>query len=312
MAVHAGWQRRIHFAAETTWGTTPGSPAYIYLPYSSYSVIATPQSVQAGLFTGHRQRRHNRVNRYTVQGQVQTPLWGYQVDDGVNTQSIAQRLIAPALSAPAGLELDALLFEIFENDTENKRHNGLRINNLTLAGDSQSNIITLTLDLIGKSETGGITEQSLSATLPQPVEFLFSDSTFAYAGSAIELESFQITVNNNLQPRWGNASTISYLTNGERHVNYQFSVVKTANTWDALRRSTAVNNATAQLVLKGLHGGTAANNYTTVTIDFDRVNFMNASDNGDLNALWSQSPEFVVLKPDTTDNEIDVTYGTAA
>lgn len=304
----AGWQKYLHFAGETTWGTIDASPVYVYMPYTSCTLAAVPKAVQAELYTGLRQRKHNRIVNYMVQGQITAPLFGYHI----SSKSIAERLIEDAISAPAGLFLDSSTIEVFEGDVDNKRWLGCRINQLTLSGTGEGGTIDVTLDIIGKSETGGITEQVLSATSPQPVEFLMADATFLYAGAAIELEAFTITINNQLQPKFMGASTIHLLSNGVRLVNYTFKVVNNANTFSALRRATTVNNATAQLILKGRHQGTAAQTFTQITIDFDRVNFANAGDEVSLNALVSQNVDFIALKPDTTDSEIDFTFGTAA
>jgi hypothetical protein len=308
MANLAGWMKRFHIAAESAWGTTPASPTYIYVPVGSCNMQATPQSVQAQLYTGHRQRKHSRVTRYNVAGQIAMPLLAQHV----SSKSIAEHFIEKAISAPAGLDLDSFLLEGFENDIDNKRWNGCRINQMTLSGDAESNVVNGTFDIIGKSETGGIAEQTLDHTQPQPLEFLMEDCTFAYAGGAIEVAGFQLVVNNNLQPRFLNSSTITYLSAGERHTSLQLTFVKSANTFDALRRATTASNATAQLILKGRHGGTGSDTFTRITIDIDRSSFINAVDNVDLNRLTDQAVDFIVLKPDTTDDDLTWTFDTAA
>lgn len=309
MGYVAGHQKYLNLAAETSWGETPGSPTYFQIPYLTYDVSAKPQSRQAQLFTGSYQRRHNKVFRTALDGNLVVQALGYHV----SSQSIFQRLMTWAIDRTDTLFLPSMLAEIGDNGVDNKRHNGLRVNTLAIAGSADSGEITMSLGLIGCLETGGISLQARDETIPQPTDFNFADSSFLIGGSTVKLRSFAINITNNLQPKWNNTQYPDLISAGMREITYQFQLVKTANTYDALRRSIANNNYTGQLVLKGLHGGTASNNYTTVQIDFDRLNFMNSpADIGGLNDLMEQSVDSIVLKPDTTDNEMDITYGTAS
>jgi len=89
MAEYMGWQKHLHLRAESTWGTRSGGNPDIYIPYAEYSVASTVQNQQAALFTGVRQRRHNRVVNATVGGNLSCPLYGYHV----SSKSIAEYLI---------------------------------------------------------------------------------------------------------------------------------------------------------------------------------------------------------------------------
>src|SRR5258708_3065844 len=141
----AGFQQFLFLAPETVWGQTPGSPTYLYLPYATYDVITKPQAVQPQLFTGLFERRESRVTRTIIDGSLHTPLFGYQVGN----QAIAQYLLAWAMTRTTPVYLQSYLAELSENGVDNKRHNGLRVNQLTLAGDSNGGVINAQLQIMG-------------------------------------------------------------------------------------------------------------------------------------------------------------------
>lgn len=320
MAEYMGWQKYLHIRKETTWGTKAGGNPDIYIPYAEYSVASAVQSSQAALFTGVRQRRHNRVVKGTVQGNLNCPLYGYHV----SSKSIAEYMIEWATSGDASPFLDSYTAELHDANNDNKRHLGLRVNQMTLAGDSDSGVISISLALIGKDETGGITSPTLSATNPQPVEFLMDDAAFYLSddvnassasgtGEALPLRSFNLTVNNNLQVYHVNDFWPAHVVAGVREIGFQFSLFKTANTYDALRRTSAVTNRACRLVLKGRHLGTGASgNFTQVEVHMDRLNFANASDQAALNELAQQNVDWITLKPDTNSNDVDFYYSLVA
>ncbi len=206
VAEFMGWQKHLHLRSESTWGVRSGSNPDIPIPYTNYSVATKVVATQADLFMGIRQRRHNRVQRATIEGTLSLPLFGQHVDG----KSIAQHLLEWGISSPASPLLESKTADIFENNTDNKRHLGLRVRTMTLSGDADSGALTLDLDLDGKEEMGGVTTPSISPTTPQPVEFLFDDvemylSSDAEAESAtasgeqVEIRSFRLQVENNLK-----------------------------------------------------------------------------------------------------------------
>jgi hypothetical protein len=304
----AGFQQYLMLAPETVWGQTPGSPTYLYVPYTTYDVMAKPQAIQPQLFTGLYERRDSRVTRTMLDGNLALPIFGYQ--DATHT-SIAQYLIEWAMSRITPVYPQSFLAEMSENGVDNKRHNGLRINTLTLSGDMDSNSeIQAQLGLVGGLETGGIVTQPVPINVPQPVGFLFADCTLTVGGAAVPIRSFSLSVKNNLQAKFTNSQWPTIVHAGVREVDFTFTVFKNANTYDVLARATGSQNTTMTLFMKGLHLGTGASGtYTTVQIDFGRASFMNLGKTAALNDLLQQNPSYVVLKPDTAADEMVRTYG---
>ena len=309
---YMGWQRRLHLTAnETTWGAIPGTPAYFLVPYSDCNIKLTRDRRQSQPFSGRRQRMHNQAFRRRLGGNITCPLFGQQ--DASNV-SIAQKLIAWAFSAPAGIDLDSRTAELFDS-LEVKRWTGLRVNNCTISG-SEGNPITISLDVIGKDETSvsAGSAQALAAAVSEKTEFLFEDAVFTFGGSAQKMKSFSLSVANNLAAdEFLNSDTIQILPAGDRVINFQFVIHHNVTTRDAILRASAASEPAAQLVLKGLHNGTGlTGNYTTVTIDIDRGSFDDASFPGGRNEVVREEDQYVILKPASSDNDVDLTYGEAS
>ncbi|QDU60002.1 hypothetical protein Pan216_08390 [Planctomycetes bacterium Pan216] len=314
MAEYAGWQRYIHVASETQFGTTPGSPTYVYVPVSQYDVGVQRNNRQSELFTGRRQQTKNQLVNRSLQGTLAAPLFGHHAGG----QSIAQFFIDKALSAPSGLELDSFLAEISEEGTDDKRHNGLRVNSCQISGQAEGGDITMSLDLIGKDETGGITVQSLSDTSDEPDAFLFADATLSLDADGVggsspedfDFISFQIDIQNNLKPYFVNSKVIEKLPAMQRLVRLTFQIFKIDDTFDALNRSNDDLEYSIELALRGKHGGSASGTYTTATFTFDRIPLETLSMQSSVNELATLSTNWLALKPLSSSNELDVTWST--
>jgi len=316
-----GWQRYLNLRKELTWGSKDGGGTDLLIPYTTYDVSAKPQSTQAALFTGVRQRKHNRVTKATLDGSLQMPMWAHHI----SSKSIAEHLITAAISGPASPTIDSFTAMMFDNGNDDKRHLGLRIGNLTIAGSADGDgTITMNLGLNGKEEVNEGSVPSLSATAALPSEFTFDLTKFYLSsesegesatgsGDEVEIRSFELSINNNLQVYHTNSYFPTVIAAGVREISFKFELFKTANTYDVLRRTSSITNRAAHLQLKGYHGGSGASGTKTVCdIYFDRLNFMNATDTVSLNALISQSIDWIPLKPATSENDIEFAWSLEA
>jgi hypothetical protein len=317
VAEFMGWQKHLHLRSETAWGVRAANNPDIMIPHTSYSVATQVATYQADLFVGLRQRRHSRVQRAALTGSLTTPLFAHHLSG----KSIAQHLLEWGSASPASPLLPSMTADIFEANTDNKRHLGLRVRSMTLAGDAQVGTITLELELEGNDEVGGIAPPTLSATTPQPVEFLFDDvemylSDDAEAETAtdpaerLDIRSFRLRLDNNLKSYHTNSFYPSCLIAGVRAVSFQFSIFKTSNFLDNLRRTSAVSRRACRLLLKGRHLGTGpSGEFTTINILLDQLNFTGATDTASLNELVTQSAEWVALKPSTVGSDVEILFG---
>lgn len=306
MAAFAGWQRHLHLAKESTWGVLALAPVFLPVPHSVYDVRPRARSAQGALFTGLRQRRHHAILRAALAGSLRLPLFAHHLAG----MSLGQYLLEWLFSAPNGLALDSYTADLFEADTDNKRHLGLRVGAGTLAGDAESGRIQLVLDLVGKEEVGGISPPTLNPATPAPMECLFKDCLFSLTGVNVPIASFELRVANNPRIVHSGGYWPAHISAGTREVTFRYRAWKTAGVFDLARRvpPTEMN---AQLVLKGPHNGTGpAGSFTVITINFPRLGFRDATEVGGLDDLASQEIEFTALKPSNSSNEIDVTFST--
>lgn len=317
MPPFVNWKKYLHLTEESTWGTYASGGTHLYVPYTSYSVGIQETFQQADLHTGFRQRKHNRKVSQAVQGGIAMPLWAQHI----SSKSIAQHIMEWALSAPNDDELDSFTAEKFEDGIDNKRHAGLRINTMTISGQGNGPI-NMSLDVIGQSEAGGVTVESLPTDQPMPIEFLMSDASLAYEveetssasvggdGNSLQIASFSLTLQNTLIPVYLNSLNIVHLLAGVRLVDFNVGIIKQSNTYDAIRRDNNVVIHNAVLQLKGRHGGSGASgDFTVCDIDLDRLNVAQVTDpEGDRNSIAMQDIAQLALKPDSTQNDIDVSW----
>lgn len=311
MGIAGGWQKHVWFKKEAVWGT-PVTPD-IWLPVDSYDVMAKPEFYQANTFVGRRQRlAPNHPMKTMVNGSLVCDMYGNHVTSSAALKSVAEHLISAAFSAPAGLDLDSLTIGQYDPNDQ-KQHSGCRIGTISITGSADQGSIKLNLGIEGKLETQ-TSAPSLSQTIPHYKSFMFRDASFELAGSPADLRSFELTLNNTLVVKHTNSQYPSVIAAMTRVVDFKFSLFKTAATYDALRRATDVTDITGELVLKGANDGTATDNdeiWTVLTAAIDRMNFAGAEDTASKDDLWEQSPSYMVLKPATTDNDIDLVWTTS-
>src|ERR1044072_5584460 len=70
-------KNRLHLYEGSVWGTKPGSPTYIHVPYLDYGVMQRNDRRNAAAYTGLRQRKHGETFRGMVSGPLQLPLYGW-------------------------------------------------------------------------------------------------------------------------------------------------------------------------------------------------------------------------------------------
>lgn len=312
MARQAGWRRHLWFKKEVTWGT--GVTPDIWLPYLNYDVKPVPQFFNAETHCGVRQRRApNQSCNKVVSGRLDVPMYAYHVTSSSATKSIAQHLIDNVLSGPASEDQDSFTFNRADvTEGTGVEHDGMRVNQLTITGSPETKAIMMAFDFFGQAETTGITVPTLSESVPHPKAFTFFNAVLQLGGVTVYLRSIELTINNNLQNYFNNTEWVDCISQGRRMIDYKFGILKTANTYDALRRATDVTDQTASLVLKGVHDGSGSNTYTTLTIAIGRMNFGDAEDQVSLDGLDEQNVNYMVLKPNSSAADVALTWGTAS
>lgn len=307
MTIHSR-KSYLALAAESTWGTTPGTPSYYHVPVTTYGVKMKRDRRKSRPFTGLLQAKHGKSFRGMPAGQLQTGLYGFKPSG--SSLSIMQLLIDWAMSEPETVDKISKLAEWAEGpDISNVRHNGLRVNGWTIEGSADSGTVTISLDLMGKTESALATAQSIPNDRELCIEMEFSDCTFALGGVAQQLRSFQWQGQNALAATYLNGTAPAHLSAGDLTETLNFTIMKAADTYTAYNRAFSEVNMTGQIVLKGPHNGTGTGgtDYTVLTIDFNRLSFIEPADSSS-NALIEEGLSFDVFKPDTSSAAKTLTY----
>lgn len=314
-----GEKSYLYLAPEATWGTTPGSPGYIFCPVNSYEVRMQRDRRNAQPFVGLRQRKHGRSYRGMPSGSLATGLYGIFPGAGTSSsateQSVAEHLLRWAFDHHESVDLPSKLAEWAEGpDVANRRHNGLRVNGATLEGSANGGAISISLELMGKAESELATAQTLPADMDKLVEFDFADSSFTVGGAAISLESFRLTLANNLTAAYLNSTAPSHLSAGNRVLGLQIVPIKNAATYDALGRAFSEDESEIVLTLKGLHNGTgnSGTNYTQVAFTLPRCAFVSEESTRNIAELARQPLNFECLKPDSSSNDLSQVWSQVA
>lgn len=298
MPVIHGSKSYLFIAPETVWGVADDPPVYIPLPVDSYGAIFTRTGRNSRPALGIVDEVHNAMFNGALAGQVVLPWYGFE-PSGSSTP-LAKTITDWAFSNLVD-EMPSYQCEWAEGpDVANVLHSGMRVNQVTLAGDAASNRIMWTLDLMGQNETALATAQALPDDRNKAVEAKYSEITFTLGGSPIKLASFSVQQQNSLSAHFNNGDTCDYLTGGDRARLLQFTPVQTGDTWGANNRQFDEVETSATIVIKGRHNGTGASGvFWQHTISMGRIAFINSEEQRG-RELKKQPLNFRILKPQSS------------
>jgi len=307
-------QQHYYFAyLESTWGTTPGSPARVLLPLDSYGVqfmtdrrTNTPQIGQYG-------RKHGRRFRGRPEGSLGGPL--FPQFDASTTKSKAQWLLEWVFGGESAINLPSIGIEVAEVGIANagKRHAGMRCSQFTLQGSEDSGRVDWSATATGKTETvlasGDYT--AVADDLGLLTDFEFADCVLTIGSAVQEMKSFQITRNQPLKIHYLGDTSPSAVVKTGRETTFQVVILKETNGYDVVRRALdAETELDVNLLLKGKHEGTGADTYTTISIDMPRAQVITPTDTHSREDISTIQIQCDVLKPDSASPEISFTYDT--
>jgi len=308
MAYYGGWENRLFIGKESTFGT-PVTPA-IWVPYESYEPRAHYDVYTPQTYCGVRQDvAPTIVAKQVIAGAFSFDLYG----TFISSKSIMEWILSWALSGPASITQDSFTCQLFET-INSKDMAGVRISSVTISG-GEGLPIKVTVNVIAKSEATQASPVAIPSTTPHPPAGMFYDTTFAIGGSAVTPQSFTFTLDLGLKAVYLNSATPVLIDQMLRKVTLDLVMLKSSSTYDIARRKTSsapVTGVTGQIVLKAhnLGGGvTPTNIYTTATLDFDRMDFLDSVDGSPRDSHKTETLKFVIKKPNTTDNDVDVTFG---
>lgn len=303
------------------WGTNAASK--FLLPVYDYGVqfeVDSPR--QPTPYLGLYQRKISRRSRGMPKGSLVAPLSGVIPTGG--SVSIAEFLmdwgmIDKSGTAPELRDLTACTCDWAEGpDDANARHLGMRVNQATLEGSESNQILQVTLDLMGKDEEALVSATAIPDDMHGLPDMDFSDLIFKiddgtgeYSPEVITIDSFSLSVANNLMVRYNNSDRPSLLMKMDREVLLTVTLDKEDDTYDVMRR--AVGGAdqeidfVVQLKLVGYNG----TNFTIGQLDIPMARLITKTDSRSRDAIFQEPLEFICLKPDTAENDMKIAWSTA-
>ncbi len=292
IAVLVGEERFLRVVNETVWGDIPGTPTWIDVPVSDYTVAQKEKRRNGQARTGQYQRRYGTNVSGHPAGNLVTPLFGW----GVSGSSLAQLLMEWGfLDQEVKFPRSKTAQWIYKSHEDDKSHGGLRVNTATLTGSDAG--ISLSLELIGKTETNAaVSGVSAPNDRKRLVEFLFEDCTLALGGTEISISAFQWQVQRNLSPIYNNSVSPISLPKTSWNETFSCTPLKLDATYDALRNAGGMAEMTGTLVIKG---DNAASGITNCSVAFARLSLIDSQESGGNGAIMNPLT-FDVLKPDTS------------
>lgn len=294
---------------ESTWGTLPGSPSWVQIPYLGYGVTMNSVMRQSPTFVGVMQEKHNQYVQGMPAGSITMPLFGWWPANASKSHMgwMFDWLHNNSLETMAKPSRSWFLAE--GPNIANKIHTGLRVNSFTLSGSAGSPV-TLAVEVMGYDEIGMDDATARADTAPTLVtdrskltEVIFEDSTLTIGGSGTDFKAFSIKTSFNHTVGW-EASTRPQLLLAKKVVtDVNLTIRKNSDTYDAYNRCATGDTfeVASTLNLKGLHRGTGTGgtNWTNLLLTFNRLSLLKPATEGG-NDLQYQNLSFKALKPDSS------------
>jgi hypothetical protein len=308
MATNHGIKSYLCMADETTWGTIAASPAWYHVPVTSNGIVMNRDRRLSKPFTGLRQAKHARSFKGMPAGSIAAMAYGWH--PGASALSIMQMMVDWATAQPEVVYQLAKTVQWAEGpNVSNLGWLGMRVNGMTIEGSADPGTVTITLDLMGKSEVPVTTAQTLPADRDRCVEVDFSDCTFAIGGSAVNVKSFRYTMSNALAAGYLNSTSPSELAAGDLTESLTLNLYKSSDVYNARNRAFTDVEETVQFVIQGLHNGTGtvATTFTVGTFLFNRCSFIKPEDNRG-RTLQDTTLSWDILKPDSSTASKTITW----
>lgn len=252
----AGVDNYINIYAESAWGTRPGSPTVLNLPVTSYTVAQQRNSRMTQAHYGQYGAVWPHHINGLVSGQIGGELTG--IEPTGSSTSLADTIVGWAFGSETSKLLPSYGVEAIEGGVADHQHNGLRVNQFTLAG-AESQSINYVLDVMGKSETAlGDTATAMTLDMHGFPAFEFADASLTIGGTAYDMKSFQLQRQNNLKVHYAGSSTPLVMVRGSRNTSFSCVLFKQNADWDVIRRSFTETDVAIVLTIKGRHAGTGA------------------------------------------------------
>jgi hypothetical protein len=128
------------------------------------------------------------------------------------------------------------------------------------------------------------------------LDFNFADASLVIGGSAIDMASFELTVDYASDVRFQSSFSPQNIITPQSNYSFSFAKDKDDDTFNAIERDPNQAGLVGQLIVKGTHDSTGAVGTDTVlTLDFANMSQGDISDDFPRGGIATQSVPYVLL-----------------
>lgn len=199
MPFSQGSRTQLAYVAESTFGTTPATPAMVEIPYTSHSVDLTKTRVQSADITPDRMPRIDRHGQRTVAGDIAVEMRPGDYDwllEGAMFGAFASNVLNTGTTVKSFTVEDGAL-----DITQYRAFTGCMVNTMQMS-IAPNQMTTATFGIIGKNMTQSTSPLDATLTAASNNEPFDSFSgAISEGGSTIAyVNTIDFTLNNNLNP----------------------------------------------------------------------------------------------------------------
>jgi len=200
MAFAQGSRSALAYVVESTFGTTPGTPSMIDLPFNSHSLNLAKSSFESAEIRSDRMTVISRHGNKNVVGTIDVDFRADDFDDLLESAFFST--IATAGTMSIGTTLKSLSIEDRAEDiVQYRQFTGCTVNTFSMS-IAPNAIVTASFDIVGKDMTQAQTPLDASTT-PYSANEAFDNFTGVFqeggGGSSI-ITGIDFTLDNGLNP----------------------------------------------------------------------------------------------------------------
>lgn len=271
MAFAQGSRSSLAYIAETSFGTTPSTPTFAYLPFNTHSIDLSKDRVEGNEIQSDRMTRVDRHGNKQAGGSVEVDLRKGDFDEFIESaffNSFSTNVVKVGTTPKYFTIEDAA-----EDISQYRKFTGMSVSGMSVS-IAPNQMVSTTFDLVGKDMTQAATTASTggtptAASSNQPFDSY--SGTISDGGSAVSIvTSIDFSIQNSLAP------TFVVGSDAAQSLEYGRAVVEGTMTV-YYEDATLINkflNETESSIEVSVDDPTGANSYTFL---FPRVKYNGAS-----------------------------------
>lgn len=301
MTIANGAQHSLHYVAESTYGTTPATPAFLPLPHTGTTLAASKDPIESEKIRGDRQVEDFRHGNKTIGGEVSAEL-EYGAFDDLLEAALCGTWATDELKAGVSRRSFSIQRKFGDLATpEYHTYTGCEVNSLALSV-SPNSMVTTTFGVVGKDlslSTTEITGSTFAADAGNSPFDSFTGSITEGGSPIATVTSIELSLENGIEPLFsvGSQTTSRPSIGRSRLTGTLTTYFESKSLYEKFLNETS---SSIVLTLTDLDG----NSYT---IDLPNVKYNSGQPDVSGEGAVTIAMEFVALYDTTDDSQIVIT-----